>query len=270
MNFYQFHIGDYIKHTPHLKPDEDLTYRRLLDMYYDTEQPIPNDIPRVSRRLRMGSDVVESVLNEFFELTDEGYRNFRADNEIASYYAYIEKQKSNGRKGGRPKKQKVTAKQNKEKPTANPSLTQTEPKKSLSMNHEPLPITHISDAAQGGTAVAIATAAPVKTKGVRLAKDWVLPKDWGNWALQKGLPREKVISEAEKFRNYWVAKSGRDAAKLDWYATWQNWVIKAIEQFGDGKTFYEKTNDAKERDADKRLKGLSKATPEQLKQLGLS
>ena len=123
MHYYNFNIGDYMKHTLHLTLEEDLAYRRLLDMYYDTEAPIPNNIPLVSRRLRMGSEVVESVLKEFFEFTEEGYKNYRADGEIADYHKFLEKQKANGRLGGRPKKGK--------KPIGNPDLTQSEPKKSL-------------------------------------------------------------------------------------------------------------------------------------------
>ena len=112
-----------MKHTLHLTPEEDLAYRRLLDMYYDTEGPIPNNIPLVSRRLRMDFKIVESVLNEFFELTEDGYKNYRADGEIADYHKFLEKQKANGRLGGRPKKGK--------KPIGNPPITQAVPKKSL-------------------------------------------------------------------------------------------------------------------------------------------
>lgn len=129
MHYYNFNIGDYIKHTMHLTIEEDITYRRLLDLYYDTEAPIPTDIHWVSRRLRMGYEVVESVLNEFFILTEEGYRNHRADAEIADYHAYIDKQRSNGKLGGRPKKSNG-------KPIANPSQTQVEPKKSLNNNQQ--------------------------------------------------------------------------------------------------------------------------------------
>jgi hypothetical protein len=95
MHYYQFHIGDYVSHTIHLSLEEDLAYRRLLDMYYDSESPIPNNIPLVSRKLRMSADVVQTVLDEFFELSDEGYRNFRADSEISDYRKIIDKQKNN-------------------------------------------------------------------------------------------------------------------------------------------------------------------------------
>lgn len=133
MHYYQFNIGDYIKNTLHLSLEEDLAYRRLLDYYYDSEQPIPNDIPRVSRRLRMGSEIIKSVLDEFFELTENGYKNHRADLEIASYHEYMAKQKANGMKGGRPKKTQL-------KPTANPSETQNNPKHTqepITINHKP-------------------------------------------------------------------------------------------------------------------------------------
>jgi uncharacterized protein YdaU (DUF1376 family) len=126
--YYQFNIGDYIKHTSHLSPLEDIAYRRLLDTYYDTEKPIPNDIPLVSRRLRIDVETVKMVLLEFFEQTEEGYRNKRADEEIKAYHAFLNKQKANGIKGGRPKN----------KPTDNPPLSQAEPKITLTTNQQPL------------------------------------------------------------------------------------------------------------------------------------
>lgn len=128
MFYYQHHIGDYLKHTAHLTPLEDIAYRRLLDVYYDTETPIPTDIPQVSRRLRIDSATVQLVLDEYFQLTEEGYRNKRADAEIAAYHAFLQKQKSNGIKGGRPKS----------KPTDNPRVSQPEPKITLTENREPI------------------------------------------------------------------------------------------------------------------------------------
>jgi uncharacterized protein YdaU (DUF1376 family) len=131
MHYYQFNIGDYLKHTAHLTPMEDLAYRRLLDIYYDTETPIPNNIPRVSRLLRIDKEVVKTVLDEFFELTESGYKNHRADIEIAAYHSFLQKQKLNGIKGGRPKKTQ-------EIPKLNPSLTQNNPKQeTLTTNQQP-------------------------------------------------------------------------------------------------------------------------------------
>ena len=135
MHYYQFHIGDYRAATSHLSNVEDLAYRRLLDMYYDSEAPIPTDIEWVSRRLRLGSEVVSNVLNDMFERTENGYVNKRADAEIKAYHAFKLKQQTNGKRGGRPKKTQA-------KPTANPEETQQEPKKTLTTNHKPLTINH--------------------------------------------------------------------------------------------------------------------------------
>jgi len=131
MHYYQWNIGDYIKHTAHLTLEEDITYRRLLDYYYDTEQPITQNNPLVSRKLRVPEKALQTILDEFFVLTENGYINLRADAEIAQYYEFIEKQKANGIKGGRPKKTHRL-------PTANPSQTQAEPKITLNTIHNTL------------------------------------------------------------------------------------------------------------------------------------
>lgn len=66
------------------------------------------------------------------------------------------------------------------------------------------------------------------SRGARLAQDWVLPKSWGEWAVDElGMSAEQVRTEAAKFRDYWCAKSGKDATKLDWQATWRNWCRNA-------------------------------------------
>lgn len=86
MHYYQFHIGDYRSSTMHLSNEEDLAYRRLIDWYYDTESPIPLETKWVSRRLRVGCDALESVLNDFFVRTEDGWVSPRCEQEIAAYY----------------------------------------------------------------------------------------------------------------------------------------------------------------------------------------
>ena len=104
MIWYKFHIGDYIAETLHLADAEDLAYRRLLDWYYMSEQPLPLDLDQVVRRIRLDEDVVVPVLKEFFERTEEGYIHARAHKEIANRTARVEVNRSAGKLGGRPKK----------------------------------------------------------------------------------------------------------------------------------------------------------------------
>jgi uncharacterized protein YdaU (DUF1376 family) len=87
MNFYPFHIGDYISHTNHLSDAEDLAYRRMIDLYYQSEQPFYDSLT-VARRIRTTVEVVEVILDEFFTFEDEdgAWHNKRIDEEIAKYH----------------------------------------------------------------------------------------------------------------------------------------------------------------------------------------
>lgn len=106
MNYYQFHIADWALHTSHLTLEEEGVYRRLLDHYYDTESPIPEETQPVIRRLRLRGyeEIVGLILEEFFILEADGWHNRRADKEIEAYQQKAEQARANGRKGGRPKK----------------------------------------------------------------------------------------------------------------------------------------------------------------------
>ena len=67
-------------------------------------------------------------------------------------------------------------------------------------------------------------------RGSRLAQDWVLSKAMGDWATQER-PDLDVRQVAEQFKDYWVAQAGQKGVKLDWDATWRNWVrnTKAVK-----------------------------------------
>jgi hypothetical protein len=69
-------------------------------------------------------------------------------------------------------------------------------------------------------------------RGTRLPKDWELPAEWMDWSLAEH-PHwgpQTVQGIAAKFGRYWRAKAGKDATKLDWLATWQNWCTSDITQ----------------------------------------
>ena len=127
MHYYQFNIGDWALHTSHLTLEEEAVYRRILDFYYDTELPIPQDIKPVIRRLRLSqhSEIVDIILDEYFYLEDDGWHNKRVDEEIEKYQARSDRAKANGAKGGRPPTPKVVEhKANPKEPRDNPEITQ--------------------------------------------------------------------------------------------------------------------------------------------------
>jgi uncharacterized protein YdaU (DUF1376 family) len=207
MHFYKFHIGDYKSATAHLSNEEDLAYRRLLDMYYDTEKPIPLETDWVARRLRVGSEVVATVLADMFQETEKGWINPRCEDEIKEYHRIADRARANGKAGGRPKK-----------PSGNPVGTQSKPDGKLTTNHEPLTNNQITTQR---------TSAPVCPQGVseQVWKDFLavrkakrspitetallaIDKEAGKagWSLEKALS-ECVARGWQSFKAEWVDKS---------------------------------------------------------------
>jgi uncharacterized protein YdaU (DUF1376 family) len=86
MKYYPHHIGDYRSATGHLSNDEDICYRRLLDRYYDTEQPLDDDVRLLARFCKVTQTVVTDILNEFFTLREGKWHSGRADAEIIKWY----------------------------------------------------------------------------------------------------------------------------------------------------------------------------------------
>lgn len=79
--------------------------------------------------------------------------------------------------------------------------------------------------------VSAAKASPT-TRGTRLAKDWKLPKAWGEWALSEHLhwTADTVRLIGEQFADHWHSKAGKGATSLDWLAVWRNWCRSDITQ----------------------------------------
>ena len=73
-----------------------------------------------------------------------------------------------------------------------------------------------------------------KGKGARLPSDWILGDEDLGYAVDKGLSKTTALNVAEQFRNYWHGKAGQGGVKLDWSKTWQNWILKHINDNGTG------------------------------------
>lgn len=134
MHYYQFNIADYRKDTYHLTPIEHYIYRTLIDWYYLDEQPIPKITQVVSRRLGLGSDMepnISNVLKDFFIEHENAWHHKRIDQEINEYHNQCDKNKTNGKLGGRPKKTQVVT-------NGNPKLTEANPTITLTTNYKPL------------------------------------------------------------------------------------------------------------------------------------
>lgn len=224
MKAYQFNIKDYRFATAHLTNEEDLAYRRLLDFAYDTEEPIPDNIPLVSRRLGLGIPLVSAMLKEFFILTENGWIHTRVSEEIEKYHEYMARQKANGSKGGRP-----THKD--KKPTANPSLTHGVPIRAgagvlstttVNTDEEKTTTTPSSKRARPIDQVAFVVGHGVDRE---LAEAWVAVRKKKRAVPVSELVMNGVIREAEE-AGYSLTDAIRTCCEKGWTSFDHTWVNK--------------------------------------------
>lgn len=139
MNYYPFHIGDYASHTRGLSLLEDLAYRRLMDEYYLSEQPLNGRSTDVARLIGMAEhgEVVAYVLGRYFENNGDTWTHERIEKELETFK---KKQESASAAG----KASAESRRNKGKTTnaERPLNTRSTPVEHPSTNQEP--ITNIS------------------------------------------------------------------------------------------------------------------------------
>lgn len=93
MNYYSFHVGDYLSATAHLDLEEEAIYMRLLNLYYQTEQPILNDPTAICRQIRARGkeELLIAILAEFFTLDGEHWVHARCERELEAFRDKSEK-----------------------------------------------------------------------------------------------------------------------------------------------------------------------------------
>jgi uncharacterized protein YdaU (DUF1376 family) len=237
MHYYKFNIADWNLGTAHLSLVEEAIYFRLINFYYDSEQPLPLETHTVFRRLRMASEsvIAQQIIDEFFTKTDKGYIHERCDVLLKEYRKTAKNNRSNGAKGGRPRKD-AACEETQPKPSGFPPETQQEPKHNP--NQEPLttnqePETSLKD-------LVPQQAATPKKRATRLPDDWRPDREYWEAAalINKSITQEWFVATVHKFKDYWIAKSGKDATKADWLATWRNWIRRDVENQASPKGQY--------------------------------
>ena len=224
MNYYPFHLGDYAAHTGHLEPMEDLAYRRLLDVYYMREGALPADIQVTAKlvRLRSCAADVKSVLNEFFVLTEDGWRHQRCEREI-------EKMQDKQAKARASAQASVNSRRAKAERTLDESPTDVERSLVVSQTDvelptpTPTPTPNNKEEAQAPSRKRDSSPPPARPEDVE-------PQTWGDWLVlrraKKAPVSETVISGAraeaakagmplDAFLRVWCTR-GSQGLQADW------------------------------------------------------
>jgi uncharacterized protein YdaU (DUF1376 family) len=206
MHYYQHHIGDFIKATSRLSDCQTMAYLRLLWMYYDSEKPLKPDIKILAFQIGASHEDTELLLKSYFVLCENGWHQKRCDKEIEEYRELLNKKSNAGKASAEQRK-------NRRSTDVEQVLNSSGTVEQLTNNHEPITNNHSIEEP------------PTKqrTKGSRLSADFDLPNSWTEFCQTErpDLNPQKVF---DSFKDYWTAKAGAAGVKLDWQATWRNWV----------------------------------------------
>lgn len=90
----------------------------------------------------------------------------------------------------------------------------------------------------------------------RLPADWMPDQDDVLFLLTERKDLSPDLT-ASRFRDYWVAQPGAKGRKVDWHATWRNWVRneRAAPQARGSPAGYESAKDRSRREASENLTG---------------
>jgi uncharacterized protein YdaU (DUF1376 family) len=205
MHYYQHHIGDFIKDTSFLTNEEIGIYLKLIWLYYDSEKPLPNSLFELGMKTgtRDNQEVLEGLLGMFFVLDEKNkcWNHTRCDKEIEHY----KQQLTTASKAGKASALKRAMNKN---PT---SVEQTLNERSTEVQptNNQQPITNNQKKKE--------------QRGLRLASDFSFPKEWEEFC-QTERPELSPVKTFDQFKDYWIAQAGQKGVKLDWFATWRNWV----------------------------------------------
>lgn len=233
MHYYPFHIGDFRSGTVNMSRKARWIYRDMLDIYYDSEQPLTSNVDALCELLGADDEedrrIVERHLRFKFELVEDGYRHHVCDSVIAEYHSKAETARANGRLGGRPRK-------NREKPsgflsgsdpvaTANPVETGSQANQEpITNNHKPITSKAIGASAPVDDAFELAWKAYPKREGAN-PKNKALAA-W-NARMKEGVTAEAMLVGVMRYEAFCKAKGNVGTG----------YVMQAVRFFGTERAF---------------------------------
>lgn len=206
----------------HLTAEQDGIYRRLIDFYMEIRQPISDSDNALARAagIDMQQWLLHSpVIRAFFISSERGFlRHKRCDIELDRQDERSRGRSVSGKKGAEKRWNK-----NKENQNANSKpngIAIADPMANDSIGQEKREVSKKKEVSKKTTIVV------QKAERFGLIE---LPSEWGAFCAVKrpGLDPQEVF---QQFSDYWTAKPGKDATKLDWFATWRNWIRNQNQQ----------------------------------------
>ena len=198
MHYYKRNLGDYAKKAGRLTMLQHGAYMLLIDSCYDREvfPTLEQALEWTWASTEAEVEAVKFVLSRFFVLDKEGcYVQDRILQELLHYHKNADTNKRIADEREAKRRENSTKRV--------PSVNEATP------NHKPLTINQEPK--------------EKKTLGKRLATDFSFPKEWEDFC-QQTRPELSPVKTFDQFKDYWIAQAGQKGVKLDWFATWRNWV----------------------------------------------
>ena len=217
-----FYHDDWLAGTMELSAEQRGVFITLCALYWSKSARVPENDQWLAGMCSMSVrkwKIVKQQLIDLgkIEVVDGFIYQERAEIEYENATNIKERAKINGAKGG-SKSAELRARALKRNNRASSSGSSAASSKAQATVQPPTP-TPIKEKEEGKP-----SSKNKGPRGSRLSDDWVLPQDWGRWAVDEGFVNSVIRFEAEKFRDYWTSKAGQGAAKVDWFATWRNWM----------------------------------------------
>jgi uncharacterized protein YdaU (DUF1376 family) len=145
VHFYAFRINDWWAATGHLSLTEEAIYRRLVDHYMRTEQPLNPEVKALARVIRAPgeAETIAAILEEFFQPTESGWIHPDFEEQLSAYSAKSAKASNSAKK--RWDAARVAPMQTQCDRIADAMQTQCEGNANhepITMNHEPITMNH--------------------------------------------------------------------------------------------------------------------------------
>ena len=198
MHYYKRNLGDYAKKAGRLTMLQHGAYTLLIDSCYDREvfPTLEQALEWTWASTEAEVEAVKFVLSRFFELDKEGcYVQDRILQELLHYHKNADTNKRIADEREAKRRENSTKRVH----SVNEATPNQEP---LTTNHKPI---------------------EKKTLGKRLASDFSFPLEWEQFC-QQTRPELSPVKTFDQFKDYWIAQAGQKGVKLDWFATWRNWV----------------------------------------------
>jgi uncharacterized protein YdaU (DUF1376 family) len=208
VNYYERHIGDYLKDTAHLSLLEHGVYGRLLDVYYTREGSIP--VAEVARLIGAKSKderaALGVVLAEFFKVDGGMLKQSRCDLEISRFQDKQRKAKASA---------EARWSHTERNANASPNAMRTHSEGNAPSNQTPV---------TNNPPLPSAVAPPKPPRASRKCPEgFAVTEPMVDW-LASNAPGVPWQAEHAKFTDHTFR-----TAISDWPAAWRNWMRKAEE-----------------------------------------